>query len=234
LKQFHFDPGVPVRSASLDDDGRTVVLTLDEPVVAKPLRLTVIGVQDRSPSDNQIQPFGVAVQQFGPIYSEPAELTGQHEIKVAPLPTKAHDSWSLSFFCRPDGQIPSQTILAGFGRADDAQTGAGRYLTNFPRGLHFWSCNQDVDSSTPIDAGRWQMLSATYDGEELRLFKDGRQVAHGPVALTDDESTVRFAPADPWTYKNVFAGQIHQLTIWNAALPPNVVAALYEAKKDQP
>jgi hypothetical protein len=45
---------------------------------------------------------------------------------------------------------------------------------------------------------------------------------------------VRFAPADPWTYKNVFAGQIHQLTIWNAALPPDVLGALYEVKKAQP
>jgi alpha-mannosidase len=233
-KQFRFDPDVAVQSVSLADDGRAIELRLDQPIAAGARSLMVADVRDRSPASNQIQATPLTFQTLAPVYTQPNGVSGQREIKVAGLPTKAGDAWTLNLFCRPDGQIPSQTVVAGFGRADDSKTGTGRYLTNFPRGLHFWSSNQDVDSSTPIDAGRWQMLSATYDGEELRLFKDGRQVAHGPVALTDDESTVRFAPADPWTYKNVFAGQIHQLTIWNAALPPNVVAALYEAKKDQP
>ena len=151
------------------------------------------------------------------------------------MPTKAADAWTLNFFCRPAKKIPNRTILAGFGRADDIQEGAGRYLANFPGGLHFWSRGQDVSTSTPIAIGRWQMLGATYDGHMLRLYKDGWPVGQGSIVLSDDgDSTVRFAPTDPWTYKNVFDGEIHQLTIWNGALPPAMLAALYDARKGQP
>jgi alpha-mannosidase len=235
VKQFSFDPNLAVRSVTLGADGRSVELMLGQPVhVGGAMSLRVVGAQDRSPAGNQIKPTAVAVQTLAPIYTQPGDLTGQKEIKAAGLPTKAGDAWTLNMFCRPDHQIPSQTILAGFGRADDIRDGAGRYLANFSSGLHFWSRLQDVESTALIDPGRWQMLSATYDGHDLRLYKNGREVGQGQPVLADDDSTVRFAPTDPWTYKNVFAGQIRQLTIWNGSLSPAMVAALYQAKKDQP
>jgi alpha-mannosidase len=235
VKQFHFDPGLAVRSAKLGADGRTVVLALDQPPAAGTLSLTVSGVRDRSPSGNQIKTDVLRVEPLVPVYTQPIGLTGQQQIKAAGLPTRGGDAWTLNLFCRPDQKIPNRTILGGFGRADDIQEGAGRYLSFFSTGLHFWSRGQDVSTSTPINIGRWQMFSATYDGHMLRLFKDGWPVGQGQIALTDDpDSTVRLAPADPWTFKNVFSGDIHQLTIWNGALPPPLVAALNDAKKGQP
>ena len=79
------------------------------------------------------------------------------------------------------------------------------------------------------------MFSATYDGHTLRLYKDGWPAGEGEIALSDDgDSTVRFAPTDPWTYKNIFDGQIRQLTIWNNAFPPQIMVALYDNQKGPP
>ena len=235
VKQFHFDPALTVQAAKLSGDGRSLVLTVDQPPGAGTLSLTVNGVRDRSPTGNHIKPEPVHVEQLSPLYTQPNDLAGQQQIKMAGLPTRAADAWTLNCFCRPAKKIPNRTILAGFGRADDIQEGAGRYLANFSTGLHFWSRGQDVSTSTPIAIGRWQMLSATYDGHVLRLYKDGWPAGQGAIVLSDDgDSTVRFAPTDPWTYKNVFDGEIHQLTIWNGALPPAMLAALYDARKGQP
>jgi alpha-mannosidase len=235
LAHFHFDPQLAVRSAKLGADGRTVQLTLDQAPTVAAISLTISDVRDRSPAGNQITPDATRIQTLVPVYVQPNGLVGQQQIKQAGLPTKAADAWTLNLFCRPEHKIPPRTLLAGFGRADDIQIGAGRYLSNFDTGLHFWSRGQDVGTTTPIQAGRWQMLSATWDGHILRLFKDGWQVGQGQITLSDDgDSTIRLAPSDPWTYKNIFVGEIHQLTIWNAALPPAMMAAIYDAKKDHP
>lgn len=224
----------PVRSAHLEADGQTVDLIFDQPLGGQAVSVKIQGVRDRSPAGNRLMPIDFGLKPLSAVYVQPANVKGPTEIKVPELPVKSGDVWTLNFFCRPDGKIASKTIIAGFGRADDIQDGAGRYLANFDRGLHFWSRGQDVDTSTPIEPGRWQMLSATFDGKIVHVYKDGKPVGDGQVDLSDDDPTLRIAPVDPWTYKNTFAGQIRGLAIWNAALPPAMVAALYDAQRVQP
>ncbi len=64
-------------------------------------------------------------------------------------------------------------MIAGFARSIDGQTGKGRYFTKFPGGINLWIANRDVQTDTPLDIGKWQMLTATYDGKVMRLYKNG-------------------------------------------------------------
>jgi alpha-mannosidase len=156
-------------------------------------------------------------------------ITGKtkNEKPVPGLPIHAKDPWTINLFVRTDQPLENRTIIAGFGRAEDTSSGIGRYLCKFGRGLHFWASNRDVDAKdAPLDVGRWQMLSATYDGQMLRLYKNGIAVGEDNIALSDDQATVRIAPIDPWDRQRQFKGEIRSMTIWATTLSPDAIRVL--------
>ena len=79
----------------------------------------------------------------------------------------------MNLMLKIDKQPPNRTVLAGFGALVD-ETGHGRYLAKFANGIHFWSSHRDVESTESLDVKKWQMLTATYDGTTLRLYKNGK------------------------------------------------------------
>jgi alpha-mannosidase len=91
----------------------------------------------------------------------------------------------------------------------------------------------DVESTTPLALGRWQMLTATYDGQILRLYQDGRQIGWTETALTDDEAVVRLRPLDPWDKERRFAGDIRGFTIWSGVLPGDMLELLNAVGAEQ-
>src|SRR5262245_57333027 len=120
-------------------------------------------------------------------------------------------------FIRIDKNVKPKTVIAGFGKCKQAYGGGGRYLCGFATGIHFWSHNQDVSSRQPFEVGKWQMLTATYDGKTVRVYKDAKKIGQRDVQLADDENVVNIAPEDPWGDKNRFEGQIREFSIWPTA-----------------
>lgn len=232
---YHLDPPVEVVSANLSADGMTVNLGLAHPLAAGRYRLTVNGVTDISPAANVVDAEPVTFYVTVPIYRIDAlDLPGgARNEPVKNLPTGANDPWTINMFVQSVRMPDDQTIIAGFGKCDDSFDGGGRYLCVFDGHIHFWSTNRDVHTDSIFDVGRWQMLTATFDGQELRIYKNGVVVDKNDVELADDEPRVWIAPIDPWDRQRTFAGQIHNLTIWNVALPPAAVAAL-KAAGDKP
>lgn len=229
---YQFGSGVTVKSATLDEDGRSVALTLDRPLGQdETAQLTVRGVKDAA--GNAVAAT-IPVMAGGRVFaSPPLQPHTPKTFDVADLPTGAHDPFTINLFCRMDRQPENRTVIAGFGRATDGQTGTGRYLSKFANGIHFWSANQDVDTTVPLDLGRWQMLTAVYDGQTMRLYKDGRAIAEQPISLNDDEARVHVMPRDPWEHERIFDGDVRDLTIWKQALSPDAVRTLYEAGKSR-
>lgn len=121
------------------------------------------------------------------------------------------------------------TIIAGFGHCDDAGDGLGRYLCVFDGHIHFWSTNRDIDTNSIFDLSEWQMLTATYDGSVLTVYKNGRVIGRNSVELADDDPRVWLAPLDPWDKQRTFAGQVRDMTIWNVALSQEALASLKAA-----
>ena len=117
------------------------------------------------------------------------------------------------------------TLLAGFGNARD-RSGVQRYLAAFPEGLHFWGSSVDISTRVALDLGRWQMLTATFDGSTIKVFKDGRELASDNVRLGDAAPVARIGPPAPWSYGHRLAGKVAGFTLWDRALPPQSVAAL--------
>jgi alpha-mannosidase len=129
-------------------------------------------------------------------------------------------------FVRTDRPVPNRTLIAGYGKCEQTTAGAARYMAKIASGIQFWSHNRDVPSRARLDENQWQMLTATYDGKTLTLYKDARQIGQAAVSLIDDESVVNIAPIDPWEHERSFEGEIRGFTIWSDALAPEAVRAL--------
>ena len=231
VANYHLTPAADIRSARLADDARSVTLALAQPLSAgASTRLTVSGVQDAL-AENRMPPTDAEVTIAPVAYSLDAWVgdgkTSRTE-KVAGLPVGHADAWTVNLFVRTDKQPENRTLIAGFGAAKD-EAGHGRYLGKFANGAHFWCAGQDVDSHTPLTVGGWQMLSATYDGHKLTLYKDAQKIGEEAVAFADDDPVVEIAPLDPWDQQRRFAGEIRRFTVWRAALPETALRQLQDS-----
>ncbi len=228
---YKLEPAIELRSAKRGEGTRQVVLEFAAaPKIGQAYKLQVGGVADASPAHNTLRSAALELKVNGPVF-ERAEVTqaqmGSAVKDVPNLPVKAGDSWTINFFVRTDKQPEDRTVIAGFGRCEQTEGGAARYIVKFARGIQFWAHNRDVAGRVQLDLGRWQMLSATYDGAKLRLYRDGRQLAEREISLIDDESVVNFAPPDPWDHTRRFEGELRGFTIWGEALGEDALRSLY-------
>lgn len=226
--RYRLSSGARIESVGFGPDGRTVELTLADGATLVPGEtLTVDGLTDLSARRNAVRAETVALNVGSAVFT--GEKDG--EFRTEGLPSRAGDAWTMNLRVKPDGQPENLTLIAGFGDARDGGAGSGRYLAKFAGGIHFWSSNRDVETGVPLTPGVWQVLTATYDGRTLRLYKDGRAIGSGEIALASDAPVARVRPLDAWERKRRFAGGIEAFTIWNAALSPRAVARLAERTK---
>ena len=227
---YKLEPGIELRSAKRGEGARQVLLEFAAaPKIGQAYQLKVSGVADASPAHNTLKSAALELKVNGPVF-ERAEVTKEQmgsAVKDVPnLPVKGGDSWTLNFFVRTDKQPEDRTVIAGFGRCEQTEDGAARYLVRFQRGIQFWAHNRDVAGRVQLELGRWQMLSATYDGTKLRLYRDGKELAEREIALIDDENVVHFAPPDPWDHQRRFEGELRGFTIWGEALGEDALRSL--------
>lgn len=216
--------GAKATSAILSPDRRSVAL---EFAGAPGGDLLVDGVRDLARGGNRAN-ASTKLATKGAVFTSPAlEPKTSRTFDAPGLPVHAGDSWTLNLFCRIDAQPEDRTIIAGFGRVVDGRSGTGRYFTKFARGLNFWVANRDVATRVPLDLGQWQMLTATYDGHTMRLYKNGKPIAEEAVALEDDVAQVHVMPVDAWERQRRFGGEVRDLTVWDVDLPPSAIERLY-------
>lgn len=229
-EDFSIEPSIGVRDVSVSDDGRTAAVRLDSaPKVDSRYTLHVSGVKDASPAGNEMERAATYFEVPGPVFSldkiGPADM-GKTFTDVKGLPVKAGDHWTMNVFVKMDKQPTNHTVLVGFGNCGLNTPGQARYLCKFANGVQFWSHNQDAPGSAQYDLHRWQMVTATYDGSNLRVYKDGELIGERAVRLADDANVVNIAPLDPWDKRYRFEGQLAGLTIWNTALSQGAIRSL--------
>lgn len=226
------EPSIEVKSVSMSKNASAAVVTLGAaPKTDATYRLSVKDLTDLSPAKNKVSTPGVEFAARGPVYSLPEiskEQYGKAIKNVPNLPVKAGDAWTMNMFVRAEKQPPNRTIIAGFGKCEDGDEGVARYMSKFANGVQFWSCNRDVPTEKPLELKAWQMLTATYDGHVLTVYKDGEAIGSRKVALDDDEATVNIAPVDPWEHKRRFEGEIKGFSIWGSCLSPDGVKSLMQ------
>jgi alpha-mannosidase len=228
---YRLSPAGQVQSAALAADGRTVTLTLTAPPAAD-AALTVEGVRDLSPARNVLLPSAAhPVELVHPVFEAKDAQTfngtgnGFSKRDVAGLPVKATDPWTINLFVTTDAQPDELTVLGGFGDGADSG-GQQRYIVKFKGGIHFWGSSVDIPSGVPLDLGKWQMVTATFDGQTVRLYKNGAEIKTGAASLSDAQPVVKIAPSGPWGRGHKFRGKVQDFTVWNRALDPISLRAL--------
>ncbi len=228
---YHFDEHTVVQSVKLSPDRRTVDLVLRE-MMGPAMFVSVRGVKDLSKAGNPANQ-NTKLTERGAVLTQASfePSTTKSFTNIDNLPVKKHDTWTVNFFCKIDKRPEDRTLIAGFGNSRDGRTGTGRYFCQFARGLNFWVCNRDVMTNVALDLGKWQMLTATYDGTTIRVFKNGEKIADEAVELEDDTLAARVMPLDAWDRQRRFGGEVRDFTIWDVDLPEGAIRGLYEMGK---
>ena len=78
-------------------------------------------------------------------------------------------------------------------------------------------------SALPLNA--WSHLAATYDGQTLRLYVNGVQVASRVVLTPIETSTGALTIGGDALYGQYFAGRIDEVRIYNTALSASQIQA---------
>ena len=237
-------PKLALKKVTPSADGLGVILAFASPLTAGVnYTVTLHGLADASPAENMVASIAAPFNAQNIVYTLPsADLpAGAVKTSVFGLPVLKTDRWTMNLLVKANTEPGHRVLLAGFGQTDgDPGANHGhdaRYLAVFPDGITVWyaGSGHNVASKSPLDLGRWQMLTVTYNGDTINLYKDGEKIGSMRVALKNDsENLVNVGPSDPWDHRNVFEGSIHDFTIRRGALNDKEVQNLYEKNKPAP
>lgn len=144
---------------------------------------------------------------------------------------RADTPWTISTWFRPSEAVTEREFLAGLG---DTTSEYPRLLTLEPTGVSLWMGEgNELRASASIRPGEWHLLSATYDGREVRLYSDGSLVETGTLTLGPATGVVQIAPPaiSPIASEH-FGGKIAAFTILRRALSEGEERQLYAARPD--
>ena len=236
VKNYAVQPALAISKVTQSADGRNVTVTFAAPIpTGTDFTLTVSGVKDRSANGNIMAPTALPFDAQNIAYTlKSAQVPAQKvKAKVSGLPLLKSDAWTMNVLVKPDQAPEDRIIIAGFGKdEDDSNGGTSRYFAVIGNGIRFWSANQDVVTRSPLEVGRWQMLTATYNGKTLAVYKDGASIGRKDVELSNDsESFVNIGTPDPWEHERSFHGAVQSFTIRRGALTTAEVKELFAKTK---
>ena len=92
------------------------------------------------------------------------------------------------------------------------------------------SCSQSLSSGVTANTNTWYYVVGTCDGATARIYVDGQLRNSGPVdnGYIGTPAGVRIG-GEVWTGGNNFSGLIDELTIYNRALSPDEIVAIFAA-----
>jgi alpha-mannosidase len=237
---YAIQPPVTVKAITLSPEHTTATVSLGAPL-AEGTSYTVAlkGIKDASPAGN---PLAATSQPFNAeniVYTLADATLPEGAVKTSPqgLPVLKRDPWTMNLLVKADAKADHRVVLAGFGKPEDAQgAGAGaRYLAIFPDDIEFWCGGKNLKTNSPLDLGRWQMLTATYNGDSVALYKDGEPIGKQRIGFgADAEPVVTVGASDPWDHAHTFAGSVRNFTIRRGALGDKEVKKLFEDNPPAP
>jgi alpha-mannosidase len=234
---YSIQPLALVKKITLAPDGVDVTLTSDKPLnPGTGYAVALHGIEDASPAGNQIAPVTVPFNAQNIVYTlDSADLPGGAVTKpVSNLPVLRNDHWTMNLFVKTGATPRGRVLIAGFGppSEDEGKGGSERYIAVADDGIRFWSGGTDIKTNSPIDLGRWQMLTATYDGDTLALYKDGQAIGKSRKNFSANaDGNVSVGPLDPWDHQRIFQGSVRDFTIRRENLTKTEVKKLFETTK---
>ncbi len=238
-KNYGVQPALEISKITRAPDGRNVTVEFAAPIPAGTVyALSVHGIKDTTASGNAMGPTQLPFNAENIVYTLKAARLPAQPVKapVAGLPLQKSDAWTMNVLVNPSRAPTGQTVIAGFGLdKDNPDGGTSRYFAVFNDDIRFWSANRDVATNSPLEVGRWQMLTATYDGRTLSLYKDGDPIGNKDIVLSDDpDASVNIGQPDPWNHQQRFQGAVQAFTIQRGALTASGVKQLFAKTKPTP
>jgi len=88
-----------------------------------------------------------------------------------------------------------------------------------------------VDDTTNLNANRWEYIVATYDGSNIRMYKNGALSTTVAYSTSIATSTNSLYIGNYWDGNYPFYGIIDDVRIYNRALSQSEIQAYYERRK---
>jgi alpha-mannosidase len=242
VANYAINPPVAIKSAKLSDGGDEVTLELAgimDDVVQ--YALSISGIRDLSGNVSAagteyfVEPIGPVIR-VGGVHDfdgkgdgieQGEELINDPSSPHPRLPIEADATWTENVFVLTEQRPAPMTILAGFGNASD-MAGTQRFFAELRGGIGFWGSGADLTTGIPLDPGKWQMLTATFDGKTLRIYKDARLIKSGDMDFDNAAPIARLAPPGPGGDAHRFEGKLAGFAIWNRELDPASIERLME------
>lgn len=170
---------------------------------------------------------GVSGQAFASDGTNCAYITG---VDTSILPVLGSDTWSVNVWVYPTVIPESWRIAWCLGNKPSA--GGATYKnsrTVYSSGGSITFLGEKTPdagvtgtltytvSSIPWDINQWQMMTTTYDGNIVRIYKNGVLIAMREQTFLDAPGEIRI-PSHPWYSSNFFIGKFDEFTVWRGAL----------------
>jgi glycosyl hydrolase family 2/Ig-like domain-containing protein/concanavalin A-like lectin/glucanase superfamily protein len=143
----------------------------------------------------------------------------------------ADSPWSIYAWVKPAEALKLPSLVAGLGDPEDEFS---RYLALTSDHLILWmGKDNSLFAMTSFAARKWHLIAATFDGEEIRMYSDGAQVASGKLDLGSVSPILEIAPpffpSPNWRH---FGGSIAALTVLRSALSSDELKQLFQKPDD--
>jgi len=139
----------------------------------------------------------------------------------------ASSPWTLSAWYNPVEAAGERELIAGIG---DVTGEHPRYLCLELGKVGLWMGSHNELSAPQAHAiqDAWHLLTATFDGEQMRLYSDGELVAHGLLVTGATQGVLQVGPVpiDPENGRH-FGGKIAYFTVHRQALKAAEVKQLF-------
>jgi alpha-mannosidase len=236
---YSIQPALAVSKITLSADGRSVTLTFASAIPAgTDFTVSLSGIKDKSANANLIVPTSLPFNAENIAYTlKSAELPAQNaKVQVAGLPLQKNDAWTINLWIKPAKENSNRAIIAGFGSIGDFRNGGtGRYFGVFDSNISFGVGRRGVRTGSPLESDRWQMLTATYDGKTIAVYKDGDPIGNRDVELNNDtDSSVSVGLVNTNARMGSFNGAVQTLTVRRGALDDAGVKQLFATTKPAP
>jgi hypothetical protein len=154
------------------------------------------------------------------------------------FPAAASQQWSMNFYVYLDEELNQYDIVAGFGTPENFPDGARRCIMNYGHAdgthgnqIYFWGQSEDLATNVPFDIAQWQMITTTYDGANLQVYKNGILIASKKTLGFVDAVPVMDlgVKCDSYWDAGKFKGKIDNLTIYKGVLSQSEITTLAQA-----
>jgi hypothetical protein len=139
--------------------------------------------------------------------------------------------WSMSGWVRLDVAQPGPVVLAGIG--DPAGGGCDCLVLDDGKLGVALAGGGRLRTDVALTPGDWRPVAATYDGQTVRLYVDGRAAGAAAAPTQAVNATLSLAPAlgDPPNVQH-FGGSLALFQLDERALPAQALQALAAARPD--